>query len=91
MPNLNDFDIVKTIGKGGFSKVLQVRKRDTAMIYAMKVISKSFVIQKEKSEQIMAERRILAKMNHPFIVNLHYAFQSVKRKRKIINRGIIFS
>ncbi len=77
MPQLSDFEIIKPIGKGGFSKVLQVRKRDTAMLYAMKVISKSFVIQRGKCEQIMAERRILSRMNHPFVVNLHYAFQTV--------------
>ena len=42
----------------------------------MKVISKTFIIEKEKVEQIMAERRILSKCQHPFIVKLHYAFQS---------------
>jgi len=42
----------------------------------MKVISKSFVIEKGKVEQIIAERRILSKLSHPFIVKLHYAFQS---------------
>ncbi len=57
--------------------MLQVRKKDTAMIYAMKVMSKSFVIQRGKCEQIMAERKILSRMNHPFIVNMHYAFQTV--------------
>ena len=77
VPRLQDFEILKVIGKGGFSKVLQVRKKDNAMMYAMKVISKSFIIQKGKIDQIMAERRILARMNHPFIVSLHYAFQTV--------------
>lgn len=74
---LNDFEIIKIIGCGGFSKVFQVRKKDTAMIYAMKVIKKEFIIEKGKVEQIMAEKRILSKINHPFIVTLHYAFQSV--------------
>ena len=77
VPNLSDFEVIKVIGKGGFSRVLQVRKKDTGMIFAMKVISKSFIIQKGKVEQIMIERRILSRMNHPFIVKLHYAFQSV--------------
>ena len=34
VPQLSDFEVVKVIGKGGFSKVLQVRKRSTAMRYA---------------------------------------------------------
>ena len=43
----------------------------------MKVTSKSFAIDKQKVEQIMSEKEILTKVNNPFIVNLHYAFQSV--------------
>jgi len=77
VPKLKDFEILKVIGKGGFSTVLEVRKKDTCMIYAMKVISKTFVVQKGKADQIMTERNILTKTNHPFIVKLHYAFQSV--------------
>eukprot|EP00826_Nyctotherus_ovalis_P032575 TRINITY_DN2624_c0_g1_i10.p2 TRINITY_DN2624_c0_g1~~TRINITY_DN2624_c0_g1_i10.p2 ORF type:complete len:145 (-),score=33.12 TRINITY_DN2624_c0_g1_i10:11-445(-) len=77
IPKLEDFEIVKVIGCGGFSKVFQVRKKDTAMIFAMKVTRKEFVLEKGKAEQAMAERRILARMSHPFIVSLHYAFQNV--------------
>ena len=77
VPRLTDFEVVKTIGKGGFSRVLQVRKKDTGMLYAMKVISKAFVMQREKLDQALAERRILSRLNHPFIISLHYAFQSV--------------
>ncbi len=47
------------------------------MLYAMKVIRKSFVLEKNKVEQIMTERRILAHVQHPFIVTLHYSFQTV--------------
>jgi len=84
---LKDFEIIKVIGCGGFSKVFQVRKKDTAMIYAMKVIKKEFIVEKKKVEQVMGERRILGRMNHPFIVSLHYAFQNVNyymNYRKII-------
>eukprot|EP00826_Nyctotherus_ovalis_P024145 TRINITY_DN1869_c0_g3_i1.p1 TRINITY_DN1869_c0_g3~~TRINITY_DN1869_c0_g3_i1.p1 ORF type:complete len:184 (-),score=19.18 TRINITY_DN1869_c0_g3_i1:353-904(-) len=75
--NLEDFEVVKVIGRGGFSKVLEVRKKSNAAIYAMKVIKKSFVISNNKVKEIMAERHILATTNHPFIVRLHYAFQNV--------------
>ncbi len=34
---VEDFDLLTVIGKGSFGKVLQVRKRDTGKIYAMKV------------------------------------------------------
>jgi serine/threonine protein kinase len=35
---VEDFDLLTVIGKGSFGKVLQVRKRDTGKIYAMKVL-----------------------------------------------------
>ena len=49
---MEDFELIKVIGKGGFSKVFQgkffikivkcgvVRKKDTGKLYAMKTLSK---------------------------------------------------
>ena len=34
---LDDFDLLKVLGKGGFGKVMLVRRKDTSDIYAMKV------------------------------------------------------
>lgn len=77
VPRLSDFEVVKTIGVGGFSKVFEVRKKDTGKIYAMKVMSKSFILSKDKAAQVMTEKSILVKANHPFIVKLHYCFHTV--------------
>ncbi len=76
-PGLGDFEVVKSIGKGGFSRVLLVRRRDDGMLYAMKVISKAQIVKKGKVEQALAERRILERVKGPFVVGLRYAFQSV--------------
>jgi len=40
---VNDFQILKVIGRGGFSKVLLVRKKDSGLLFAMKVMMKSSV------------------------------------------------
>ena len=37
--SIEDFDLLKVIGKGSFGKVMQVRKKDTQRIYALKVRS----------------------------------------------------
>ncbi|KAG8696136.1 hypothetical protein FRC08_007338 [Ceratobasidium sp. 394] len=37
------FDLLKVIGKGSFGKVMQVRKRDTSRIYALKTIRKAHI------------------------------------------------
>ena len=39
-PHLEDFNFLKVIGKGGFSNVLMVRKKDDGTIYAMKCLKK---------------------------------------------------
>jgi serum/glucocorticoid-regulated kinase 2 len=74
---LDDFDLVKVIGKGGFSKVFQVRKKDSGKIYAMKTISKGKIKKDNKVENILNERAILSRVQHPFIIKMKYAFQNV--------------
>lgn len=75
--SLSHFEPIKLIGRGGFSRVIEVRKRDTGCLYAVKAMSKEFLIGEEKVQQIRNEREILARTSHPFIVTLHWAFQTV--------------
>lgn len=71
------FDLLKLIGEGAFGKVLLVRNRfDKESLYAMKVISKKLIKKKNNVLYMKSERDILTKIHHPFIVHLHYAFQS---------------
>ena len=56
---------------------MQVRHRTTGQIYAMKILRKDMIKQDNKVEQIMSERRILETINHPFLIKMHWAFQSV--------------
>jgi serine/threonine protein kinase len=56
--------------------VFQVRKKDTGNIFAMKVIRKDNVVKRNAVEHTMAENKILKHINHPFLVNLKYAFQT---------------
>lgn len=74
--SLDDFVLLKTVGKGSFGKVIQVRKKDSGKIYAMKVLKKDQVIKRKQYEHTMAERRILEEIDHPFIVSLRFAFQT---------------
>jgi len=76
---LEDFLLLKVIGKGSFGKVMLVRKRDTQHVYAMKVLAKEDVIKRNQVEHTRTERNVLAYVRHPFIVTLRFAFQT-KRK-----------
>lgn len=77
--SVNDFELVTVIGRGACGKVLLVQKKDGADaggLYAMKVLKKDWVLNKDMVTQTMAERRILQDANHPYIVQLKYAFQN---------------
>ena len=41
--SLGDFTLMTTVGKGSFGKVIQVRKKDSGEIFAMKVLKKDHV------------------------------------------------
>ena len=67
-----DFELLKVIGMGAFGKVLQVRTKTTNKILAMKVISKRLLNRKSSyAENIQAERNILTRVRHPFVVMMH--------------------
>lgn len=44
----DDFIILKVIGRGSFGKVMQVKKKDTGQVYAMKVMRKENIIAKNQ-------------------------------------------
>ena len=78
-----DFEIMRVIGKGSFGKVFQVRRKDSGSgegvigdgIFAMKVMRKDTIIKNNHVDYMKAERDILTKVVHPFIVQLRYSFQ----------------
>ena len=71
------FDPISMIGKGGFSQVYLIRKKDNGYLYALKVMQKSHIIQQNKVKQILSECSILRRLSHPFIIDLRWAFQTV--------------
>jgi serum/glucocorticoid-regulated kinase 2 len=64
------------IGRGHFAKVMLVRKKGSGRMFAMKVLKKHLVLEREQVTHTKAERHILGRARHPFIVSLHYAFQT---------------
>ena len=73
--NKNMFEFIFIIGKGGFGKVWRVKEKKTKELYALKEMSKTKVIDKKSEKSINGEREFLSYLHHPFIVNMHYAFQ----------------
>ena len=73
---LKDFERIRVLGKGAFGKVILAREKSTNKIYAMKVLKKTHVLNKRQVEHTMSERYVLGRTQHPFIVGMHYAFQT---------------
>lgn len=72
----NSFELVKLLGKGSFGEVFQVKHKRTEQVYAMKVLQKSRIMSSNLLRYALTERNILAYVHHPYIVSLHYAFQT---------------
>uniref|UniRef100_A0A673TU25 non-specific serine/threonine protein kinase n=1 Tax=Suricata suricatta TaxID=37032 RepID=A0A673TU25_SURSU len=74
----SQFELLKVLGQGSYGKVFLVRKAqgsDAGQLYAMKVLKKATLKVRDRVRSKM-ERDILAEVSHPFIVKLHYAFQT---------------
>ncbi|PRQ42681.1 putative protein kinase AGC-Pl family [Rosa chinensis] len=90
---IEDFEVLKVVGQGAFAKVYQVRKKGTSEIYAMKVMRKDKIMEKNHAEYMKAERDILTKVDHPFIIQLRYSFQTKYRLYLVldfVNGGHLF-
>lgn len=75
-----DFELLKVIGMGAFGKVLQVKNKTSGQVLAMKVMSKRILKRKAGYiENIQAERNILTRVNHPFVVKMHCSFQTKEK------------
>ncbi|XP_060551627.1 serine/threonine-protein kinase tricornered-like isoform X1 [Ruditapes philippinarum] len=72
---VEDFEPLKVIGKGAFGEVRLVQKVDTGHIYAMKILRKADMIDKEQVAHVRAERDILVEADHEWVVKMYYSFQ----------------
>lgn len=91
--SIQDYNLLQVIGKGSFGKVMQVCKKDTGRIYAMKIIKKSHVVMNDEVAHTLAERNVLSKIIHPFIVPLQTTFQTPDKLYLVlafVNGGELF-
>lgn len=57
-PSLEDFEVLRLVGQGGFGKVYQVRKRATGRIMALKAMRKQMVIDELNVEGTKTEKQV---------------------------------
>eukprot|EP01016_Furgasonia_blochmanni_P049640 TRINITY_DN7558_c0_g1_i8.p1 TRINITY_DN7558_c0_g1~~TRINITY_DN7558_c0_g1_i8.p1 ORF type:complete len:192 (-),score=46.58 TRINITY_DN7558_c0_g1_i8:356-931(-) len=78
--SVSDFNFLKIVGKGSFGKVILVEKKGVSnKLYAMKILKKDQIERRNQKVHTKAEREILENMESPFIIQLHYAFQTPEK------------
>lgn len=90
---LEDFDLLAVVGQGSFGKVVQCRHKATGKIYAMKMLNKKSLIERGEIDHTKSERDILQNVKHPFLMSLHYSFQTPDRLYFVmdfVNGGELF-
>ncbi|MES1913458.1 MAG: hypothetical protein MHM6MM_005644 [Cercozoa sp. M6MM] len=76
---LEDFEPVCQIGKGAFGDVFLVRMRRSKRLFAMKAMPKALLVRKKCVESSRIERDVMRVVNHPFIVQLRFSFQTNRK------------
>ena len=76
---LEDFKVLKVIGRGSFGKVCLVEYLPRNEIYAMKSLKKDILIEQEQIENTLLEKEILQTIDHPLLCGLVFCFQTSER------------
>jgi serum/glucocorticoid-regulated kinase 2 len=79
------FEILSLLGSGSFGKVCKVRLKQTNEIFAMKILNKDFLIKNRLLKFAITECNILKQSKSPFIIKLHYAFQTPENIYMVID------
>jgi protein-serine/threonine kinase len=80
-----NFEKIRILGAGSTGRVYLVKSKnlhpeqpEQEEFFAMKVVRKSELLKKNRIQRILTEKQILACASHPFVVTLHYTFQTEK-------------
>ena len=73
---LDNFSIIRSLGKGASGSVLLVKKNSNQKLFAMKIIKKRDIQAQGLESHIQLEKEVLQKNKSRFLVKLKYAFQT---------------
>jgi len=74
--DMSCFDAIKVIGRGTFGKVVLVKNKMDDQLLALKCIKKHQIVKNKNIENIKNEKKILEKIEHPFIIKMRFTFQN---------------
>ncbi|KAJ6520464.1 hypothetical protein C8R45DRAFT_807538 [Mycena sanguinolenta] len=75
---IDDFEMMRVLGKGCAGKVLLVKHKTTSDLYALKAITKRHVLAHQELQHTLTEQAVLKRMaaesKDPFVVKLWWSF-----------------
>nr|AML78729.1 putative LOV domain-containing protein [Kerria japonica] len=72
---LHHFKPIKPLGCGDTGSVHLVELRGTGLMYAMKAMEKSIMLNRNKVHRACIEREIISLLDHPFLPTLYSSFE----------------
>jgi serine/threonine protein kinase len=75
---LEDYEIMRALGKGGFGKVKLSKNKKTGKYYALKLLNKGEIIKSQQVDHVYNENMVHSQINHPFIVHFEGLAQDSK-------------
>lgn len=81
------FQLLDILGQGTFGKVFKVKFKENpnSKEYAMKVLKKAFLVKNNHLRYAITECNILKLSNHPYVIKLHYSFQTPENLYMILD------
>ncbi|XP_066256038.1 cGMP-dependent protein kinase, isozyme 1 isoform X2 [Euwallacea similis] len=77
--NLDDLDVVATLGIGGFGRVELVQYvKDPSLTFALKCLKKQHIVDTQQQEHIYSERNIMLGCRSDFIARLYGTYRDSK-------------
>jgi len=81
----DSFETQYVIGSGSFAVVHKAKHKEDGRVYAMKILPKKKLRTGNLMRYAFTERNILTYISHPYIVSLHYAFQTSTQLVLVLN------
>eukprot|EP00919_Chromeraceae_sp_WS-2016_P072135 GHVR01170657.1.p1 GENE.GHVR01170657.1~~GHVR01170657.1.p1 ORF type:complete len:100 (-),score=13.03 GHVR01170657.1:829-1128(-) len=75
---LEDYEIGRTLGKGGFGKVKVAKNKKTGRYVALKLLKKDEIIKAQQIDHVYNETFVHSQISFPFIVNFEGVIQDSK-------------
>lgn len=91
---LEDYEIGRILGKGGFGKVKVAKNKKTGKYVALKLLNKGEIIKSQQIDHVYNENFVHSQISHPFIVSFEGLAQDSKYLYlvlELINGGELFT